>query len=157
MNSSAIATIKLPDEYQSSSLSNECAIAMQDLTVSCDFSLVGNDLPPYNIDMKIQDNKLVLDICNTDIKKRHSFILSMSPYRRIIRDYFMMVDSYQQMRDSVTPEKLQTVDMARRGIHNEGADILMARLQDKITMDHDTARRFFTLLCCLGARRGDGI
>ncbi|MDP7143419.1 MAG: UPF0262 family protein [Alphaproteobacteria bacterium] len=154
MKNSPIANITFLQENRSPLLQNECDTAIRDLTTKSDFHLIHQDKPPYNIDLDIQDNRLVMDICNPDSQQRHSFILSMSPYRRLIQDYFMMIESYEHMRLTATPEKLQTVDMARRGVHNEGADLLIDRLNDKIEMDHETARCFFTLICSLGMKRG---
>ena len=76
-------------------------------------------------------------------------VLSLSPYRGLIRDYFMMIESYEKFRSEGRQEKLEPVDMARRGLHDEAAHLMMDRLKDKITMDHLTARRLFTLVCAL--------
>jgi len=76
-------------------------------------------------------------------------VLSLKPYRRLIQDYFLMLESYEQARHSATRDKLEAIDMGRRGIHNEGADLLLSRMESKITMDHETARKLFTLICVL--------
>lgn len=76
-------------------------------------------------------------------------ILSLSPYRRLIHDYFLMIESYEQVRIEGNLQKLEPIDMARRGLHNEAADMMRERLRDRIDIDHDTARRLFTLVCAL--------
>lgn len=76
-------------------------------------------------------------------------MLSLGPYKRIISDYFLMIDSYEQARIEGKQAKLEPIDMARRGLHNEAADLMIERLAGKIDIDHDTARRLFTLICVL--------
>ena len=75
--------------------------------------------------------------------------LSLQPYRRLIHDYFLMVQGYEESRRSAPPERLEAIDMGRRGLHNEGAELLIERLKGKIDMDFETARRLFTLICVL--------
>ena len=76
-------------------------------------------------------------------------MLGLSPLRRIVKDYYMICDSYYQAIRTATPDKIEAIDMGRRGIHNDGSNILMERLKDKVVVDHDTARRLFTLICVL--------
>lgn len=104
---------------------------------------------PYSIDLSIQENKLIFRMKNSLREELPFLVLSLSPYRRIIKDYFMMIESYENLRGKVPPSKLETVDMARRGVHNEAAEMIQDRLKDKIEMDLDTARGFFTLICVL--------
>jgi len=104
---------------------------------------------PYDVNMGMQENRLVLDINNAANNNLPSLILSLTPYKRLIKDYFMMIESHEQARRHAGREKLEAIDMGRRGVHNEGAELFMSRLEDKITMDHDTARGFFTLICAL--------
>jgi uncharacterized protein (UPF0262 family) len=75
--------------------------------------------------------------------------LSMSPFRRIVKDYFMICESYYSAIRNATPSQIETIDMARRGLHNEGSELLRERLSGKVEVDHDTARRLFTLVCVL--------
>ncbi|MEM8648158.1 MAG: UPF0262 family protein, partial [Pseudomonadota bacterium] len=77
------------------------------------------------------------------------FGLSMSPFRRIVKDYFMICDSYFQAIKTATPSQIEAIDMGRRGLHNDGSEVLQARLAGKIEVDFDTARRLFTLICVL--------
>ena len=92
---------------------------------------------------------LVLRIRNTDGHDLPMLVLSLKPYRRVIEDYFLIIASYEEARRNGVLQKLETIDMARRGLHNEGAELLRERLADKIDMDFETARRFFTLICAL--------
>ncbi|MGB2389056.1 MAG: UPF0262 family protein, partial [Henriciella sp.] len=87
----------------------------------------------------------------------HVFVLSMTPFRGVIRDYFMICENYYDAIRNATPHHIEAIDMARRGIHNEGSDLLAARLKGKVEIDFDTARRLFTLVCALhtGQVRGN--
>lgn len=105
---------------------------------------------PYIIFLTTQNNHIVLNIKNAGGIMLPAFGLSLSPYRRIMRDYFMMIDSYEQARaHQVTPGRLEAIDMGRRGLHDEAGHLVIDRLKDKVHMDHPTARRFFTLICSL--------
>ena len=104
---------------------------------------------PYRINIRKSDKKLVFDITGHDQQGEHSLILSFSPYKRMISDYYLMIDSYEQIRSTGNLQKLEAIDMGRRGLHNEGAEYLRERLQETIEMDHETARHFFTLMCTL--------
>lgn len=104
---------------------------------------------PYSIDLSIEENRLVFRLVDKDGQEIPSLVLSLKPYSRLIKDYFMMIESHETMRNAGQMNKLETIDMARRSIHNEGAELLIERLGDKISMDHETARLFFTLICAL--------
>jgi uncharacterized protein (UPF0262 family) len=101
--------------------------------------------------MGLMDNRLVLDVRASGYERRH--ILSLSPFRSLIRDYFMICESYFQAIRNATPAQIEVLDMGRRGLHNEASELLMTRLKGKIETDLDTARRLFTLICAL-YRRG---
>lgn len=107
---------------------------------------------PYKLNLSIEDAHLVFRFRDAEDKELPLLAISPRPYKRLIQDYFMMVESYEQVRQEGNPYKLEAVDMGRRGIHNEGARLLQERLQDKIEMDFETARRFFTLICVLYLR-----
>ena len=89
----------------------------------------------------------MLDVRGPAYERRH--ILSLSPFRTLIKDYFMICDSYYQAIRTATPDKIEAIDMGRRGLHNEGSELLRERLDGKIEIDLDTARRLFTLICAL--------
>ncbi len=104
---------------------------------------------PYNVRLSIEDGRLVIrmkDASGTDLT---AHVLSLNPYRRIIADYFMMIESYEAAKHGAMCGKLEAIDMGRRGVHNEGAELLQSRLSGKIDMDHETARKLFTLICIL--------
>lgn len=111
---------------------------------------------PYKLRLSIEDAHLVFRFRDGADKELPLLAISPRPYKRLIQDYFMMVESYEQVRQEGNPYKLEAVDMGRRGIHNEGARLLQERLQDKIEMDFETARRFFTLICVLHLRGQGG-
>jgi uncharacterized protein (UPF0262 family) len=97
--------------------------------------------------MGLMENRLVLDVTGPGYEKRH--ILSLSPFRMLIKDYFMICESYYQAIRNATPAQIEALDMGRRGLHNEGSELLRTRLAGKIETDLDTARRLFTLICAL--------
>ncbi len=130
-------------------IEHERAIAIYDLLEDNRFAPVGAAGGPFALRLSIQDNRLVFDIRAEDGQPVVAHILSLSPFRRIVRDYFMICESYFQMIRSGSPSRIEAVDMGRRGIHNEGSNILIERLAGKIEVDFDTARRLFTLICVL--------
>lgn len=123
--------------------------AVQDLIETGSFQPVNDDNGPYKIGVSIEDNRLVIRTNDKQGEELPMLILGLKPYKRIIQDYFLMIESYEKARITSTREKLEAIDMGRRGLHNEGAELLIHRLKDKIDMDFDTARRFFTLICVL--------
>jgi uncharacterized protein (UPF0262 family) len=104
---------------------------------------------PYKIDLTVEEGRLGIAIHREDGTHLETYILGMGRFRRPIKDYFAICDSYYQAIRNATPAQIETVDMARRGIHNEAAELLKERLEGKIDIDFDTARRLFTLICVL--------
>jgi len=104
---------------------------------------------PYRVRLRVEDGRLMIEISRADDSFLEGIILGMGRFHRPIREYFAICDSYYQAIRSSTPQQIETVDMARRGIHNDAADMLKDRLRGKIDVDFDTARRLFTLLCVL--------
>lgn len=104
---------------------------------------------PYRVALRVEEGRLAIDISREDGNYLESVILGLGRFRRPIKDYFAICDSYYQAIRQATPQQIETVDMARRGIHNEAAQTLMERLEGKIEVDFDTARRLFTLICVL--------
>ncbi|AUW58377.1 hypothetical protein C1T17_09950 [Sphingobium sp. SCG-1] len=104
---------------------------------------------PYKVRLGVEEGRLVIDIGREDGTPLETIILGLARFRRPIKDYFAICDSYYQAIRAATPQQIETIDMARRGIHNEAAEILKERLDGKIDVDFDTARRLFTLLCVL--------
>ena len=99
------------------------------------------------------ENRLVLDIADDMDAPVVRHILSLTPLKRVVKDYFLVCESYYDAIRTGAPARIEAIDMGRRGIHNEGAEILAARLSGKVDLDFDTARRLFTLVCALRWRR----
>ena len=148
---SAIKSITLhyPNGQKPWAMATEQERAIEDLCAQGKLSFHNYNHPPYHIDLSIYNKQLVLKAVDEQGNERPHLVLSLSPYRSIIKDYFMMIESYEQARQDGQEQKLEPIDMARRGLHNEAADLMIERLKDKIAMDHDTARRLFTLICVL--------
>jgi len=123
--------------------------ALQNLMAESSFQPRNDNNGPYDVKLSIEESRLLIRMKNADAEDIGMLALSLTPYRRIIQDYFLMLDSYEKARQVATKEKLEAIDMGRRGIHNEGAELLQRRLEDKIEMDHETARKLFTLICTL--------
>ncbi|MBY8823096.1 UPF0262 family protein [Sphingomonas colocasiae] len=104
---------------------------------------------PYAVRLRVEEGRLAIDIGREDRTPLESLILGLGRFRRPIKDYFAICDSYFQAIRNATPQQIETVDMARRAIHNEAAELLIERLAGKIDVDFDTARRLFTLICVL--------
>ncbi len=128
---------------------HERAVAIFDLIEENSFEPVGHEGGPYLLNLSLVDQKLVFDIRMEDGGVVATHILSLTPFRRIVKDYFMICESYYEAIRSATPSRIEAIDMGRRGIHNEGSQTLMDRLNGKISVDFDTARRLFTLVCVL--------
>jgi uncharacterized protein (UPF0262 family) len=104
---------------------------------------------PYNVHLAIEEGRLVLGVHSPKEEKHAKVVLSVAPLRGIIRDYFMIFESYQTALTSGNPSKIEAIDMGRRGVHNEGSEMLKEILKDRIVVDFATARRLFTLICVL--------
>lgn len=104
---------------------------------------------PYNVELAIEDGKLAMGVHSPQEDKYSKVVLSVAPLRGIIRDYFMIFESYQAAITSGNPSKIEAIDMGRRGVHNEGSEMLQEILKDRIVVDFPTARRLFTLICVL--------
>lgn len=128
---------------------HERAVAIFDLIEENTFEPAGHDGGPYRLYISLVDSKLVFSIKTEDDRDVSTHILSLTPFRRIIKDYFLICESYYEAIRSSTPSQIEAIDMGRRGIHNEGSQTLMDRLEGKIKVDFDTARRLFTLVCVL--------
>ena len=125
----------------------ERQIAIFDLLEDNMFAPDGAEGGPYDLKIALIENRLALDIQGPGYQRRH--ILSLSPFRAVIRDYFMICESYYNAIRNATPQQIEALDMGRRALHNEGSELLQARLQGKVETDLDTARRLFTLICAL--------
>lgn len=130
-------------------IEHEREVAVYDLLDENSFALDGRDEGPYKLSIGLVDDRLALAVSSADDKPIVTHHLSLSPFKRIMKDYFMVLDSYYQAIRTAQPSRIQAIDMGRRGLHDEGSRILIERLEGKITIDFDTARRLFTLLSAL--------
>ncbi len=128
---------------------HERAIAIYDLIEDNNFGVVGHDGGPYALMIAMHDAKLALAVTDEQGNSVVTHILSLTPFKRILKDYFMVCETYYAAIRSATPSRIEAIDMGRRGLHNEGAQLLLERLKGKIETDIDTARRIFTLVTAL--------
>lgn len=131
---------------------HERKVAIFDLLEENHFRVVGHEGGPYSVVLSLADNRLVFDISEMDGAPVRKLLLSLTALRRVIKDYFLICDSYYDAIRNATPSQIEAIDMGRRGLHNEGSQVLIERLADKADIDFDTARRLFTLVCALHAR-----
>ncbi|MFT6076548.1 MAG: hypothetical protein ACJAZ1_003482 [Yoonia sp.] len=135
-------------------IDQERKVAMFDLLEDNSFSISRRDdcevpLGPYKLALSIKERHLVFDINQENDEPAGAFLLSLGPFRQVVKDYFQICESYFDAVKTLPPSQIETIDMARRGIHNEGARVLQERLEGKADIDIDTARRLFTLICVL--------
>jgi uncharacterized protein (UPF0262 family) len=128
---------------------HERAVAIYDLIEGNEFQPCGHAGGTYKLKISVVEKRLVLDIMTASAEPVMVHMLSLTPFRKVLKDYFMVCESYYSAIRQSTPSQIESVDMGRRGLHNEGSQILIDRLADKITIDFDTARRLFTLICAL--------
>jgi uncharacterized protein (UPF0262 family) len=128
---------------------HERQIAIYDLIDENCFALPGRDAGPYGLKIALQDAKLVLEIADESGNPIIAHILSLTPFRGLLKDYFMICESYYAAIRTAMPTQIEAIDMGRRAVHNEAAELLLERLKGKIDCDRDTARRLFTLVVAL--------
>ena len=128
---------------------HERAIAIYDLVESNSFGVPGHEGGPYELVIALHDAKLAFNIRQEGGDSVITHILSLTPFRRILKDYFMVCESYYAAIRTATPAQIEAIDMGRRGLHNDGAKLLAERLNGKVECDFDTARRIFTLVTAL--------
>ena len=128
---------------------HERLTAIYDLVEENEFALPDGRDGPFALHIGMMNGRLVFDIRSEAGQHIITHGLSLSPFRRVIKDYFMICESYYEAIRTATAEQIEAIDMGRRGIHNEAAEIVIERLQDKVTIDFQTARRIFTLLAAL--------
>ena len=132
-------------------IEHERRVAIFDLVEKNSFEPQGAPGGPYRLKLSLQDNRLVFDIDGQGFTR--TYAISLTPLKGVLKDYLLICDSYYEALRGSSPSQIESVDMGRRGLHNEGAEQLESRLEGKIAVDHETARRLFTLLCAL-YRRG---
>ncbi len=130
-------------------IDHERAVAIYDLIEENSFTPVGHDGGPYTLHLSLAENRLVFDIKLANGEPVVAHMLSLNTFKKIVKDYFMICDSYYQAIRTATPDRIEAIDMGRRGIHDEGSRILQDQIKRKVEVDFDTARRLFTLICVL--------
>ena len=128
---------------------HEREVAVFDLIESNRFEPLGHAGGPYALKISLVEQRLVFEVTLADGTPVIAHVLSLTPFRRVVHDYFMVCDSYYAAIRTATPTQIEAIDMGRRGLHNEGSELLVERLKGKIKVDLDTARRLFTLICAL--------
>ena len=149
---SRLVSITLDERSTATSTPNiehEREVAIFDLLEGNSFALDDRDDGPYALHLAIVEDRLVFTIGNEAGETLVTHMLSLTPLKRIMKDYFLVCESYYQAIRSAPPSRIQAIDMGRRGLHDEGSAVLLERLSGKITVDLDTARRLFTLICAL--------
>ena len=134
---------------RSPEIANERNVAIADMLDENKFEPTCMHAGPYELVLGVEENRLIMDIQGSGEDSFKRVVLSTQPLRRIIRDYFMICESYYAALQMTSPGKVEAIDMARRGIHNEGSEVLQSVLKDRIVVDFPTARRLFTLICVL--------
>jgi uncharacterized protein (UPF0262 family) len=129
-------------------IEHERAVAIYDLVEESHFAL--KERPgPYRLILLLSERRLIFDVRSDNGQPLMTHALSLTPFRRIVKDYFLVSDSYRQAIRFGSPSRIEAIDMGRRALHNEGSEALRARLRGKVELDFDTARRLFTLICVL--------
>ncbi|MGD9509326.1 MAG: UPF0262 family protein [Geminicoccaceae bacterium] len=136
----------------SAQVEHERSVAIFDLLENNYFKVVETTEGPYRVVLTLRDSNVVFSVACDGAPEPIEITLSTRPFRRVVKDYFMICDNYFQAIKGATPSRIEAIDMARRGLHNEGSEILRNALEGKVEIDHDTARRLFTLVCVLHIR-----
>ena len=144
--------------WRNADIEQERRIAMFDLIEDNSFkplrSFEAGHHGPYRLRLAVRDGRLSMDLSSDAGESLEALVLGMARFRRPIRDYFAICESYYQAVRKATPQEIETIDMARRGIHNEAAELLKDCLAERVEVDFDTARRLFTLICVLHIKAG---
>lgn len=157
LNTSRLIDISIDDSSLAAptpEIEQERRVAVFDLLEVNHFALPDRDgraapLGPYKLALSIRERRLVFELSDQNDAAIGAFHLSLGPFRQAVKDYFQICESYFEAVKTLAPSQIEAIDMARRGIHNEGARVLQERLEGKADIDTDTARRLFTLICVL--------
>jgi uncharacterized protein (UPF0262 family) len=152
MNDNRLIAVELDESLgqgPSADAEHERQVAIYDLIEANTFALSNGVKGPYRLRLSSAEGRLVLTFLDAAEDPVYTIALSLTPFRRVVKDYFTICDSYYTAIRSSSPQQIETIDMARRGIHNEGSELLQERLKGKAEFDFDTARRLFTLVCAL--------
>ena len=137
---------------RSPDIEHERAVAIFDLLEENHFKPASGCAGPYNLHLAVEENRLNIEICSAANGSSETVVLPLAPFRGIVRDYFMVCESYYEAIRRSSLAQIEAIDMGRRSLHNEGSSLLVERLADKVEIDLDTARRLFTLICVLHLR-----
>lgn len=130
-------------------IEHERAVAIYDLLEDNVFEVVGHEGGPFQLTLSVVENRLVLDIRSEEDRPVATHVLSLTPFRKVVKDYFLICDSYHEAIRTGSPARIEAIDMGRRGVHDEGSRLLTERLNGKVVLSFDTARRLFTLVAAL--------
>ncbi|PHR93224.1 MAG: hypothetical protein COA69_04545 [Robiginitomaculum sp.] len=133
-------------------MEHERRVAIFDLLEENEFKPLDSPSGPYVVNIVLNDDRLILNVMRTNGAARGDYSLSVKPFRRIIKDYFMICEAYHDAIRTATSAQIEAIDMGRRGLHNEGSRLLSDSLRNTIEVDFNTSRRFFTLICALHRR-----
>ncbi len=128
---------------------HERAVAIYDLVEENSFAVPGRDDGPYHLHIAVQDSRLTFDVRTSSDETVLSFVLSLTPFRSVLKDYFLVCESYYAAIRTASPAQIEAIDRSRSALHDEGAELIAQRLADKVEVDPATARRLFTLVCAL--------
>lgn len=154
-SSERLTSVTLDDSAvirRSPEVEHERAVAIYDLLEDNAFRPQGDFSGPYHLHLSIAENRLQMDILSEADEPLETVALPLLPFRRVVRDYFAVCETYYEAIKTASPARIEAIDMGRRGLHNEGSELLQERLDGKIEIDFDTARRLFTLICVLHIR-----
>lgn len=152
MSDFRISAITLDDASvvrRTRAIEQEREVAIYDLLEANQFQLAGSDGGPYHLHLSVEENRLAFAVTLEDGSAHGKILLSLTPFRGLIKDYFLVCDSYYKAIRTAPPSQIEALDMGRRALHDEGAKLLQARLAGRVECDFDTARRLFTLICVL--------
>jgi uncharacterized protein (UPF0262 family) len=133
-------------------IEHERAVAIFDLLEENSFAVAGDAPGPFHLHLGIEENRLVFDIRSTAEEPVDRILVPLTPFRSIVKDYFLVCETYFQAIRTASPSRIEAIDMGRRALHNEGSELLRERVAERVTIDLNTARRLFTLVCVLHIR-----
>ncbi len=134
---------------RSPEVEHERRVAIYDILEDNDFALVEGGAGPYRLSLGVEENRVTFDVRDGSDARLARFRLPLTPFRGVIRDYFTICESYYEAIKTASPSRIEAIDIGRRSLHDEGAEILRERLAQRAEVDADTARRLFTLICVL--------
>jgi uncharacterized protein (UPF0262 family) len=137
---------------RNANIEHERAVAISDLLDDNSFAPASGAVGPFHVHLGIEENRLVLDVRDGKGQGLERVVLPLTPFRSIVKDYFLICESYYDAVRSASPSRIEAIDMGRRALHDEGSEQLRERLAERVRVDLGTARRLFTLLCVLHIR-----